>query len=154
GSPELVAFTDGTTVTSIALDTDNVYWTTTCCLTCSGCTSQRAPKTGGTAVDVYPEAGFRIAVDDTTAFLSSGGFFSVPKLGGAATQIADSYGHALAIDDTTVFFSDDLTLSILSVPKTGGSATPLGAGTAEDIVVDDTDVYWVMAATPPAAPAF
>lgn len=135
---------------AIALDDNNVYWST------GGSQVAAAPKAGlalGQLPTVLATLGSDlvddIAVDKHNVYFTSHGFTSggvhkVPKTGGASVLLGtSSLPKGIAVDATNVYWSDFT--SINKVPIAGGASVMLSGGEPPGygIAVDQGKVYWM-----------
>ncbi|MGO8992197.1 MAG: hypothetical protein ACLQVI_02635 [Polyangiaceae bacterium] len=142
GAITTVASTSGT-VTSLAADSRNVYFT-------SDPVDSNSSSCGGVGPGVAPIGG----APCTSQTLGPGDVSSVPFAGGAVTTLASSQNDArlVAVDSTSVYWTRDAPSNpdgglpgpdaLISVPIGGGVATTLASG-FDDIhtAVDSHNVY-------------
>jgi len=146
GTPEMLA---GDDATGVALDADNVYWSSDV----RASIFQEA-KSGGERItlatgQVQPEA---VAVDGSFVYWVIGmpssepGVAKVPIGGGSITQLAAvSWGAKVALDDAHVYWTqvqigDEF---VARVSKDGGAVETIAPAQAPGgIAVDDTYLWW------------
>jgi hypothetical protein len=134
---------------AVAVDSTNVYWTTSA--TPEG-SVMSIPKNGGTPVALQSGGGggAGIAVDATHVYWTvdvAGTVMKVPIGGGAPITLASgqSSPFGIAVDAANVYwttFVDDGT--VMSVPIGGGTLVTLAIGQSNPmgITSDATNVYW------------
>jgi hypothetical protein len=141
---------------SLAVDTNNVYWIE------ASATVNSVPKNGGAVVPLSPHAGVSvIAADDTGVYgldlqcnvIKLAGSGGVTQVVAQASTSEAACGVQLALDDTHVYWSASnwttpTTVTVYRVAKGGGTEEGLltcalspEAG-AVGIAVDGTDIYW------------
>ncbi|MBI5537357.1 MAG: hypothetical protein HY898_31835 [Deltaproteobacteria bacterium] len=139
----VVVSTGGANPYDIAVDAQNVYWS-------SASGVSRAPKTGGSPVVLTPGASANgIAIDALRVYFSDNVEFaikSVPLGGGTVTTLWSGSSHPwrLTTNGTSVFFTDDSASTVNKVPTTGGAMTVIASGQtgAAGIARDSTSLYW------------
>lgn len=151
--------------TSIAVDSDGVYWTSWAVGSVT-----TAPKTGGMplvlATDDAERPAAAIVTDSVNAYWISsaeipdkpdpghgGKIMVVPKKGGTATLLADDadgiYGVVALAGDDVYYTHNDYSPSspktwVARVPKSGGTPVAIKqqSGSTSALAVDATHVYW------------
>jgi hypothetical protein len=141
-------------VTGIAVDTTDVYWTTSPTVLDEG-TLTRAPLTGGptaTLASGQPRPG-AVAVDSKYAFWATySAVFQIPLGGGSITTLAGGTPQEVAVDSNMVYWTNGYAGTVVGVPLGGGAVTTLASGQSNPtgIAVDATYVYWTNSAMPGA----
>ena len=142
----------GTWVGTLAIDTQNLYWTASLLPTRSNAT-MTMPTGGGAPTTLVAGLGGVIAVDDATLYLGLGDVPSntetlvrVSKGCSARTTLASGTGFpdAIAVDSNSLYWTDEAR-TVSKVPKGGGAVTVLASGQAAPyaIATDGTNVYWM-----------
>jgi hypothetical protein len=143
----------------LALDDDNVYWTTNSTdATEPGRQQLRRRRKDGsegaviTGISSIP-GGFLdcVAVDANSIYWVQGNdwrdgdsILRVPKAGGSPQRIAKRYRHScFAVDTSRIYFHADN--AVRSAPLTGGSTTSVvvRVDDVDELHVDDTNLYWI-----------
>lgn len=114
---------------AMAVDATNVYWTGR---DGTSGTLMKVPVGGGTATTLATSSDMfsALAIDATSAYVSSADILSVPIAGGAATTLVAGYGaNGLAVDATSVYWTyvmgvDAGTLPVESEPGSVMKVTP------------------------------
>jgi outer membrane protein assembly factor BamB len=143
----IVSDPNGTT--ALAVDTSNLYWSTTSGL-------YRAALAGGSPTSIGPAVA-SLAVDATDVYyvldsaVSAGTIRRVPIAGGAGTTLASGrLGSlvAVAVDDRNVYWIEgNGTIqqgAVAALPKSGGQVAVLASGLTDPaaIAVDSTGIYF------------
>jgi len=134
---------------SIAVDTENVYWTT------SEATSggvKRVRLGGGTTETLLSMHAYfpDMAVDATGIFLpeyDSGALLKLPLDGGTADVIASGQPspNGIAIAGGNIYWTNGVAAgTVMTVPLGGGTARTLASGQSHpgSVAQDGDDVYW------------
>jgi hypothetical protein len=137
----------------LAVDTDNVYWTTF--QPDDGGAVMKAPIHGGPSVALAtglygPRS---IAVDPTNVYwLDFSRVMKVPIAGGPAVVLADNQApNEIAIDSTNVYWTEfGPNPAIKQIGKDGGSVVIVAAAQVSPtgIATDGTRIYWANSANP------
>jgi hypothetical protein len=130
-------------VVSIAVDTNNVYWSTEEAL-------WSVPKGGGAASPISMNAGsyWSLHVDATNLYWSGGHIEKMPLGSKTPIMLAGialaGEARMIAVDATSVFWPGPGDGSIMNVAIAGGTPSALvsGLNAAGVVAVDDTNVYW------------
>lgn len=149
GGGTLTPFALGSTgeFSPIAIDADNLYWST-------DTATYQEPLAGGQALSIGP-APAALAVDDSYVYFAlngspTGSIVRVPIGGGAQTTIASGRLPdlmAIAVDATRVYWIEGYGTigqgAVAAVDKSGGTPVILASGLQDPsaIAVDDSNVY-------------
>jgi phosphodiesterase/alkaline phosphatase D-like protein len=156
GLSSLVLATDSSTVTRLAVDGANVYWTDFGGGgTLANGSVRSVPRSGG-AVTVLATGSIEpmgIAADGRnvywTEFNNPGRLQSVPAGGGASVILANGTNSAgVASDGTQVYWTQNTSVDggqVNALPTSGGITAPLATGLAYpwDLAIDGVNVYWI-----------
>jgi hypothetical protein len=119
----------GSTITQcfgrVAVDTQYVYWISASATTAGGCSLQRAPLTGGTAVVLADAVDLRdFTVDGTQIYIANAnsGIQAMPLGGGSAMLFASVGGSLVISDATNVYWLSGTSLWLQ--PKSGNAVSP------------------------------
>jgi hypothetical protein len=145
GKPTTIASRQNSPM-AIAVDDNNVYWTTQ-----SG-TVMKAPLAGGPPAALASGQGnlAGIAVDATNVYWTgTGSIMKVPIDGGRPVTLASrqSAPYGIAVDANSVYWTDNGAGTVMKVPLEGGTPTALATrqSYARAITIDGANVYWTTA---------
>lgn len=135
----LLATTQVSDPTTVAVDTTSVYWT-------SPSAVMKISKTGGQPVVLANASPPVLAVDETSVYyITNNSIMSVPLAGGIPKPLAAvGATEAVVVDATSVYWADNRG-TIMKAPRAGGAATSLSFGDCypERVAIDATFVYWI-----------
>lgn len=142
GAPTVIA-SNQANPHGIAVDANNVYWTTTN-------TVSKIPLGGGMPTDIASNQSTwgGIALDAnnvywTTGTSSSGRVMKASLRGGKPVELASAETpQDILVDGTSVYWGDRNGAGVFGVPIAGGKASPLGIGQIYNIALSDGFLYW------------
>ena len=126
----------------IALDSQNVYWTSGQTTSPVGCSVKKVPLSGGAATTVIDYPYLRdFTVDGGNVYFSELGGFTLRKIGtggGATTLVVSGVSPWVLVSAMgRLFWLDPKGLGAAFVSETGGTPVPLGCSYSDPLLVTD-----------------